>query len=167
MIKVSHTTLIVLSGLVWLAVGCSLLPLGINFIVESILNENILLKSRPILDSLAPYVGGLDVAALILIVFGLILGYGKGKAVFAKSVKKSVNRIVNLPNPTSIADIYTKKYYILLGSMVLIGFIVRFTTLDIRGFVDVTIGSALIHGAVLYFLSAFRVYRKKYEMFSR
>ncbi len=35
--------------------------------------------------------------------------------------------------------------------MFFLGFLVRFTTLDIRGGVDVIIGFALINGAILYF----------------
>ena len=153
MFKVSHFTLIFLSGLVWLAVGCFLLPLGLNFIVNSILKENASLP-HPVLDFIAPYAGGLDQAALIWIVFALLIGFLKGRSVFAKSVNRSVNRILALPNPSSLSKIYTPSYYILLGSMVLLGVLVRFTTQDIRGGVDVAIGSALINGAMLYFRQA-------------
>ena len=97
MLKVSHFTLIILSGLVWLAVGCFLLPLGLNFVVESILKENNTV-SLPILNFLAPYTGGLEQAALIWIGFALLVGFLKGRTVFAKSVKRSVNRILELPS---------------------------------------------------------------------
>lgn len=157
--KVSHFTLIFLSGLVWLAVGCFLLPLGLNFIVECLLKENATLP-HPILNFLAPYAGGLDQAALILIVFALFIGFLKGRRVFAKSVQRSVNRILTLPNPASLSKIYTPAYYLLLGSMVLLGILVRFTTQDIRGGVDVAIGSALINGAMLYFKQAWLVRRQ-------
>jgi hypothetical protein len=160
MFKASHTTLIVLSGLMWLIIGCFLLSLGLNFIVQSILKENLVLIYRPLLDNLAPYVGSLDVAALVLIGLGLFIGYFKGRYVLGKTVQKGVSRIITLPNPAPISQIYTKKYYILLASMVLIGFVVRFAPLDVRGLVDVAIGAALIKGAVLYFLNAFYVYRK-------
>jgi hypothetical protein len=163
MFKVSHTTMIVLSGLIWLAVGSFLLPLGLNFIVQSILKENLHSQSRPLLDFLAPFTRGIEGAALFAILFGLILGYTKGCFIFAKTVHKGVDRIVRMPNPTHLKDIYTKKYYILLGSMVFIGFLFRFATLDIRGFVDIVIGSALIHGAILYFRLAFRVHRNAYN----
>lgn len=153
MCKVSHFTMIILSGLVWLAVGCFLLPLGINFVVESILKDNAALP-HPVLNFMAPYTGGLDQAALIWIAFALLIGFLKGRTVFAKSVQRSVDRIQTLPNPASISKIYTPAYYILLGSMVLLGVLVRFTTLDIRGGVDIAIGSALINGAMLYFRKA-------------
>jgi hypothetical protein len=153
MFKVSHTTLIVISGLVWLAVGCFLLPLGLNFIAQSMSLETAA-EGRPVLNNLAPYVGGLEQAAIALIVIALGIGYLKGTKIFSKTVQSSVDRIRSLPNPAPISQIYTKKYYILLGSMVFLGFLVRFLSNDIRGAVDVVIGSALINGAVLFIRQA-------------
>lgn len=153
MYKVSHATLIFLSGFVWLAVGCFLLPLGLNFIVEILLKENSS-QPHPILNFLAPYAGGLESAALIWIAITLLIGFLKGRHVFAKSVNRSVSRILTLPNPAPLSKIYSPSYYILLGSMVLLGVLVRFAPLDIRGGVDVAVGSALINGAVLYFRQA-------------
>jgi hypothetical protein len=153
MFKVSHAMLIFLSGFVWLAVGCFLLPLGLNFIVETLLKENSG-QPHPILNFLAPYAGGLEPAALIWIAITLLIGFLKGRRVFAKSVNRSVSRILALPNPAPLSKIYTPSYYILLGSMVLLGVLVRFAPLDIRGGVDVAVGSALINGAVLYFRQA-------------
>lgn len=158
MFKVSHTTLIALSGLTWLIVGGFLFTLGLNFIVESLLQEN-LHRNYPLLNSLAPWVGGLDPAALVLIGSGAILGFFKARFIFSKTVNSTLSRILSLPNPSSLGLIYTKKYYILLGSMIFLGFLVRFTPNDIRGLIDVTIGSALISGALLYFKAAFRVFR--------
>lgn len=160
MLKASHTTLIVISGLVWFVVGCFLLPLGLNFVVESILRENAH-QNKPLLDIINSFVGSLDTSALIILFTALALGYVKGRFVFGKTVQKGVKRIISLPNPAPFSKIYTLKYYILLGSMVFIGFLVKYASLDIRGFIDVTIGSALIQGAILYFRSAVSVYKKE------
>ncbi|WP_068468431.1 hypothetical protein [Candidatus Protochlamydia phocaeensis] len=157
MLKVSHTTLVVLSGLIWLAIGCFLLPLGLNFIVASILKENLATMQRPLLDNLVNLAGGWDQAALIVIAIALWLGFMKGRYVFSKTVEKSVERILTLPNPAPLSRLYTKKYFILLGVMVLLGFVVRFAPLDVRGGVDVIIGTALIQGAMLYFRRAFSI----------
>lgn len=157
MLKVSHTTLIVLSGLVWLGIGTMLFFLGLNFLVESILKENLQTLSRPLLDPLASLVGDFDTALFILLALGLVIGYAKGYFVLSKSVKKGVERIIGLPNPAPLSQIYTRKYYILLGSMVLLGMAVRFAPLDIRGAVDIAIGYALVTGAIQYFKSAFQV----------
>lgn len=153
MFKMGHSTLIFLSGFVWLAVGCFLLPLGLNFIVESLLKENAA-QPHPVLYFLAPYVGGLDAAALVWIAFALLIGFLKGRKVFSKSVQRSVSRILALPNPAPLSKIYTLSYYLLIASMVLLGVLVRYAPLDIRGGVDVAIGSALINGAMLYFRQA-------------
>lgn len=163
MLKVSHFTLIFLSGLVWLIAGCFLLPLGLNFVVEALLKENAT-QSLPILKTIAPYVGGLDQAALSLIALMLLIGYFKGRSVFAKAVRRSVNRILTLPNPVSLSKIYTPSYYLLLGSMALLGFLFRFATLDIRGAVDIAVGSALINGAMLYFKQAWLITRPASSM---
>lgn len=159
MFKVSHSTLIFLSGFVWLAVGGILLPLGLDFIVGALLRENAA-QPHPVLNFLAPYAGGLDSAALIWIAFALFIGFLKGRRVFAKSVNRSVSRILTLPNPASLSKIYTPSYYLLLGSMVLIGILVRFTPMDVRGGIDVAVGSALINGAVLYFRQAWLARRR-------
>lgn len=161
MFKVSHTTLVVISGLIWLAVGCLLLPLGLNFIVESILKDNLTTLNHPLLDPLMSLTGGPDQAVLVLIAIALWIGFIKGRFVFAKTVQSSVERILSLPNPSSIGQIYTKKYYILLGSMILLGVLMRFMPIDVRGAVDIVIGSALIQGAMLYFRQAFSIQSQK------
>lgn len=156
MVKLSHSALIALSGLIWLLIGFMLLSMGINFIVGSILNENLVTMSRPFLDAIAPYVGGREEAALTLVLLGLAIGFMKGRVVLSKTVARTVARILTMPNPAPLSKIYPKSYYFLLGGMVLLGFLVRFLTNDIRGFVDVAIGAALINGAMLYFRQAYK-----------
>ncbi len=164
MFKMTPLVLLVLSGMIWLAVGCVLLPLGLNFIVETLLNEN-RHGFYPVLSFLSPYVGGLDPAALLLIACALVVGFLKGRYVLAKSVQRSVHRLSTLPHPIPLSQLYPLSYYLLLGSMFLMGYLVRFTPLDVRGGIDVTIGSALISGAFLYFRQAWLLYRRKNAFF--
>lgn len=167
MFKVSHSTLIAISGLIWLGIGCFLLPLGLNLVIDSILKENLLVLQRPVLDFFSPYTEGLESAALAWIAFCLFLGFFKARYVFSKTVQKSIERIQTLPNPASITQIYPKKYYILLGSMILIGILVKYLPIDIRGGIDIIIGSALINGAMQYFRNAVIFYlqqRKKFRL---
>lgn len=159
MLKVSHATLIFLSGAVWMIVGCFLLPLGLNFVIAALLRENATL-SHPVLSFISNVTNGLEESALIWIVFALLIGFLKGRTVFAKSVRRSVDRIHQLPNPSSLSKIYTPAYYILLASMVLIGVLMRFTPIDVRGGVDIAVGSALINGAILYFREAWKARRQ-------
>lgn len=163
MFKARHSTLLFISGLIWLIIGCILLPLGLNFVVESILIENFHVGSRPVLDFIAPFSGGVDQAALLLIACALGIGFLKGKYVFSKSVDRGVKRILTFPNPESVLKIYSGPYLILLGSMFFLGFIVKFLPLDIRGGVDVIIGSALINGSVLYFRRAWTLRAEEAE----
>lgn len=161
MIKLSHSTMIALSGAIWLGIGCMLMSLGLNFIVASILNENLLVMNRPILDNIAPMVGGLDQAALMLIALSLVIGFVKGRFVLAKTVGRTVARILSLPNPANLTQIYARSYYLLLGGMFFLGFIARLMPFDVRGLVDVTIGAALINGAMLYFRRAYAVWQEE------
>lgn len=157
MLKMSHSALIILSGLIWLAIGCMLLSLGLNFIVDSILKDNLVIMKRPIIDFFAPYAGGSDQGALLLIALALLVGFAKGKFIFAKTVNRAVTRIRGLTNPAPLSQIYAKGYYMLLALMFFLGYIVRFLPLDVRGGVDVIIGSALLNGSVLYFRQAYAV----------
>lgn len=158
MLKLSHKTLILISGAIWMLIGCFLLPLGVNFLVESTQNKQMVLKeSYPIINHLAPYIGGIEETALILLFLSLYIGYLKGRYVLGKSARKGVDRIIAFPNPTSLGNIYSLRYYVLLICMILLGLSIKYMglSLDIRGIVDVIIGSALIYGAAIYFRYAF------------
>ncbi len=150
MLKLSHTILIVISGLIWFAIGAFLLSIGLNFLVES---GNAPLGTFKFLDFLGKFIGGNEQAVLFLVVIGLMIGYFKGRFVLGKAARKGVDRIRAFENPAPITSLYSARYLILLGVMMGIGFSFRFFNLshDIRGFIDVAIGAALLNGAMLYF----------------
>jgi hypothetical protein len=156
MFKLSHKSLIAVSGLIWLAIGCYLLSLGVHFLVDPSIDR----ASLPILGSLAPFVGGLEEAAIFIIMLSLFVGYMKGRYVLSKSANRGIERIKTLPNPTSFAQIYSPKYYLLLAGMICLGVLARFVSTDFRGLVDVTIGAALVNGAMIYFRGAFAAEQK-------
>lgn len=147
--KLSHTKLIVLSGIVWFAIGAYLLNLGLNLLIGSIAGT----ESTPLLTFLSPFMGTLQTAALTLIIAALAIGYFKGRYVLGKSAKRGVDRIRSFPNPAPLSKIYSGKYYLLLGSMVALGISIKYMGLsnDVRGFIDAAIGAALINGAMIYF----------------
>lgn len=165
MFKMSHRGLILVSAAIWLGVGLVLLPKGLNFITDAVINRPIVavVPTRPLLNFVAAFSGGLDQAVIVLVALALWIGFLKGRFIFSKTVKRSVERILSLPNPSPLSSVYDKKYYILLGSMFVLGYLVRFAPLDIRGFVDVIIGSALIQGAVQYRRAAFQVKNEEVE----
>jgi hypothetical protein len=156
MMKLRHSYMLFLSGLLWMVIGCFLLPLGLNFIVEALLKENGE-NYYPILRFLSSYVGGFETAALCWIGISLGAGILKGRTVFAKNVRRTSARIQSLPNPAPITKMYTSKYYLLLASMFLIGFLFKFAPLDVRGGVDIAIGCGLIQGALLFFRQAWTI----------
>lgn len=153
MFKCSHRVLIIISGCVWLCVGIFLLSLGLHFILDTLQYKTFYQDRFSLIAVLSPFVGNLQETALTLITLCLVVGYIKGRFVLAKSVKRQVLRILSLPNPTPLKYIYSKAYYILLGSMIGLGILMRFLpiSLDTRGAVDLAIGAALINGALLYF----------------
>lgn len=152
MLKVSHATMITISGAIWLAIGLMLLRMGVNLLLPPAAQEGESFY-LPLVQSMAPYFGGLKGALLGLLLFALVVGYLKGRFVLGKSARKGVERILSFPNPVSIVQIYSPKYFILLGLMVLLGISIKYMGLpnDVRGAIDVTIGIALLTGALIYF----------------
>lgn len=153
MIKLSHAALAFLSGLVWMAVGCFLLPLGLKLL---------LIGDGPLIEALSASLGGAEQVALILVSLALFIGFMKGRHVLAKSAVKGIERLQTLPNPASLAKIYSPKYYLLLGGMVLLGLSIKYLGVpnDIRGMVDVAIGAALIQASLVYIRFAVNCWRK-------
>jgi hypothetical protein len=118
---------IVFSGFVWMLVGVMLLRKGFT------LTDNIWIT-----------------------VGASFVGWAKGRFVLGKTVKRVVARISMLSKPIRIRDVYTKGYWMILGSMMLLGMVMRVVPLPImfRAFVDIAVGVALVQGALLYFRAA-------------
>jgi len=143
---------IVLSGVTWFVIGFFLLSKGINLSVYSLSAS-----SSPIISFLSHFTKTPEQSVLLLISLALFLGYIKGRFVLLKTVKKVVSRILSLEEPIKVSQVYSKNYLILLFSMIALGVTIRYLPIaqDIRGFVDLTIGAALMNGALLYFRFAF------------
>lgn len=155
MFKMGHSSLVIISGLVWLFVGLVLLTLGLTLLSGLLDPVSLAYQQKaPILNLFSDKLGPESVV-LGLIVLGLLAGNFKGRIVLGKAAAKGIDRLRAFPNPTPLSNIYSKKYYLLLGSMVLLGMVVKFLPTDIRGLVDVTIGTALINGSLYYFKDAF------------
>ena len=120
---------ILISGLIWGCIGVFLLFKGLQ-ILTVLKNQNL---------------------ATLWISIGLLIGFIKGRFVLSKTVNRITKHIYSLSEPIALKDVYPLSYWILVSSMFAIGFFLRLVPLEIRGFVDVTIGSALINGAMLYF----------------
>jgi len=95
---------------------------------------------------------------IILITMALLIGYFKGKFLLSKSALREINRVTLLSEPTSIKNIYSMRYYLIIALMMVLGSVMRFLpiTSDTRGFIDVTIGMALINGSRSFYRRFFR-----------
>jgi hypothetical protein len=146
----THRSWIALSGFLWFFIGSFLLYKGLHLLTEAAFQPDSLCAKG------AAIFGTPQQVATVLIAVGLIVGFFKGRFVLAKTVRRVVTRIASLPLPIHFRDAYSPAYWILIGSMVALGLSFRFLPipLDIRGTIDIAIGSALIHGALLYFRAA-------------
>lgn len=147
-----QSTLIILSGLVWLAVGGFLLTLGLNLLVGGTYNGQ-LPGPYPWMEGLTPLLGSAEYAAVALIALGMFIGHFKGRYVLARSAHKGALHIRKLSDPAPLHQMYPLKNYILIALMMGLGMSIKALGIpsDIRGFIDVAVGSALIHGAMAYF----------------
>lgn len=141
--RFSKKTWLVVSGLTWIALGVMLLVKGLKFILAE--------GSAPLLSWCEPLVGSHQQASLLVISAGLFFGFIKGRVILAKTVKRIVGRIGE--GRLTFSQVYDRKYYVVLAMMMGLGISFRFLPIpdDVRGLIDVTIGSALINGAMLYF----------------
>ena len=145
-----HRIWIALSGFLWFSIGASLLYKGLHLISDAALRtDSLCYQMRTIF-------GSPQQSATFFIAIGLFVGFFKGRFVLSKTVSRVVNRISTLSLPIRLKDAYSKSYWILIASMVALGMTFRFLPIptDIRGVIDVAIGSALINGAMLYFRAA-------------
>lgn len=83
----------------------------------------------------------------------LFIGFIKGRFVLRRTVLRVSSRILSLPLPIRIKDVYSLSYVCLIGSMMGLGVVFRFVPLplDVKGMIDVAVGAALIQGALFYF----------------
>lgn len=155
--RLSKTAWIAISGLTWFVVGIGLLTLGLNFIVyKAQLHPT---ETGSLIAKLAPIAGGREQGALALIAIGLVLGFIKGRFVLVKTVKRVSERILGLQAPIQLTQVYSKGYLLLIGGMVLLGISMKWLGLpaEVRGLIDVAVGSALMNGSSAYFRVAMHV----------
>lgn len=159
--RLSHIQWIVSSGSLWLLVGVMLLTKGIGLMVVSAHFPHL---SSFLFSSLASRSGSDGLAALSLVTTSLFLGFIKGRFILSKTVERTIFRILSFPSPVSLKNIYTPKYYLLIGTMVGLGLLLKWVSIppDLKGVVDIAIGSALINGAVFYFRHAVSLGQKSH-----
>lgn len=160
MMKLKHKSLITIAGLSWLAIGIFLLSMGLRLIVTKASDYEFGgLSDSSLLSFVAPISGGFQQAGMILVAVALFIGYFKSRFVLAKTVKRMVTRIRHLQQPAPVYKLYSLSFYVVIAAMMGLGVLMRTTGIpnDIRGLIDVAVGSALINGSLLYFKNAFSV----------
>ena len=141
---------LVISGIQWLVVGVMLLVKGLRYLIPL---ADQLEAPAPLLQWLVSMAGSRQQAALLIVSVALLIGFIKGRTVLAKSVNRMADRIQLQEGRLTLAQVYDKRYYLVLLLMVGLGFTLRALHLphDIHGGIDVAIGAALINGGMLYF----------------
>jgi len=147
----THRAWIAVSGFLWLAVGGGLLYKGLHLISDGTISPDSLCFRMQGLFGTPPQQSG-----TALIAAALLIGFVKGRFILSKTVKRVSERIVSLPLPIRFSSVYAPTYFFLIGGMIALGILLRFLPIpiDLRGFVDTAVGSALINGAMLYFRAA-------------
>jgi hypothetical protein len=146
----SKRTWFIISGIKWFAIGVMLLTKGLRLITSAA--DHVAVKA-PLINFFQSFTSSRHQAALLIICLGLFVGFIKGRTVLAKTVSRIAERINSHPEGLTLKQAYDQRYWIVIGLMMVLGMMFRFLSLpfDIRGGVDVAIGSALINGAMLYF----------------
>lgn len=157
--QLSHRLAITISGLVWFAIGLLLMIKGMGFLNEALAMH----ASGGLLSKLVPIAGSREQAGVLMVAVALLIGFIKGRVVLAKTVKRTVERILSLPQPLEWRRLYGARYYVLISIMMALGLSMKWFGLpiDIRGGIDVAIGSALMNGALLYFRYAMAMRKAK------
>lgn len=157
--KCSHFMLIIISGMMWVVIGVMLMSMGMRHLIEGLrFWDELGSLSHFSLFKYFTYVTPKSQIALGFVIgVCLLVGYLKGQYVLSKAVKKGVQRIVASPNPSELKNLYDKRYYGIIFLMMMLGMTLRMLKLphDLHGAIDMTIGAALIKGALTYFKYAF------------
>ena len=153
LMKMKRSSLLLLSGSIWLAIGIMLVNLGSSFLVKSLEIAKKTPDETPLLHFLGAYISSPENVAILIITLAIFIGYIKGNSVMKKQAIRTYDRIFALPHHNSITKLYTKKNLLIIAFMMSLGFLMKFCKVspDIRGFVDIAVGSALIQGSMHQF----------------
>lgn len=150
MFKARHTTFHHIAGMIWFIVGSFLMVIGIRYLVEAAQNPA---AGHTLIGALGSIAGGKEQAACILVAIGLFIGNLKVRYVLHKVVARLSSKILTLPDPAHAKFVFGFRYFALVLIMMGIGLLMKVLDIpgDIRGFIDIAVGSALITGSLHFF----------------
>ena len=95
---------------------------------------------------------------IISVIAGLIIGGAKGKFVLSKTARRNKLRIEKIESPLKFHHVYAKSFYLFIGLMIGLGFLLRWGNEYLGGYVVVAaiycgIGTALIVSSWTYWKS--------------
>ncbi len=145
MLSFSPRTLRRLSASLWLVVGSTLFSVGLRLISRSVQAE---FTETPFMSALSLISDSKLMLGMLVGATGVLIGCFKGHFALGKSADRLHVYYTTLPNPSPIYRLYPLPYYALLAVMMSLGMLLNFlqTPSDIRGFIDITIGVALLVG---------------------
>lgn len=125
----------------WFGISVWLIYKGLVLIAEGVLNS---------LEK------GSD-KAMLFVGIGLFIGFIKGRWVLTKTARKAVLRIFSLQNRPRFKEVYPPSYFLLIFSMMGLGLILKNLPIcfEIRGLINVAVGSALQIGSFTFFRALF------------
>ncbi len=141
-------------GVMWFGIGVFLLYKGIFLLMQALVTDR---------GVLIPKLKGIastpDYAVMFLLSVSLLLGMLKGRFVLGKTARKTVSKILQTPEPIAVKEVFSFKYVVIIAFMISLGMTMNRSGLafDIRGVIDVAVGSALIQGGMQYFRSALQI----------
>jgi hypothetical protein len=131
--KLARKQLMTLAFFLWLVGGLVLTGMGITALQAAT-------------PGWEPWVWGGSIAV------ALIIGFGKGKFVLAKTSQRNIDRLNQLPEPQKPIHVYSVRSWVMISLMVLIS--LSLTWLDApmewRGLVRLAVGFALIMSSLAY-----------------
>ncbi len=160
--EIRQKTALIFSGFSWLAIGSLLIYRGIRYLVDIFFS--FATGSKPTSWLVAWIPGHEDFYHSVLIglaVGGVLFGWVKGRYIFSKTVDRVASRIASLADPFPLKKMYALGYLTLMVVMSSLGMCFRFfpLALDLKGFLDMTIGTALLIGSAFYFKRAYNTNR--------
>ncbi len=151
-------SLIALAGFIWFSIGLALLGKGLHLLLSlSFVSGK---KTGPLLNALMyAFTGALVPSLLFIVVLGLLLGMIKGRWALARSARRTIARIAPMQGHIKLTKLYRIHDYLLVIGMIGLGRLMHWMQLpsDLHGLLDVTIGSALVNGAMIYFRYAIKM----------
>jgi len=154
MLKLSHSQLVGASGVVWLLMGFFLVQYGAQLLIGSIpIPDPFVSWAHPFLEILSPFAGSRQNVAVLIVLGCMVTGHIKCRYVLSRSIRRGTARILSLPNPAPLYQIYSFRYYFLIGLMIFLGFLLRNTGTpnDFRAACYLSIGFGMLRGSMLYF----------------